>query len=108
MVQQRLDLLLQPRQIGLGMFELIAEDTQTGRASRECYATPDGPFGDSEQFLSSPSPIMMQSQLVQHLTQRDDVSLCNSLCAGIAFQEGQGSRSGWISKHLGELGEEHR
>src|SRR5207302_1464554 len=66
------------------------------------------PFGYSEQFLSGPSPIMMRSQLVQHLTQSDDVGLCNGLCAGIALKECQGSRSCGISKHLGELGEEHR
>ena len=108
MVQQRLELLLHPLQIGLGRFELIAEDTRTGRASPEGYATTDGPCGGSEQFLSGASPLRMRSHLVQHLTQSDDVGLRNGWCAGRALQQGQGSRACWISKPSRKLGEEHR
>src|SRR6266581_979748 len=90
------------------MFQLITENTQRSRACRECDSTTDRPVGHINKLLSRPSPIPLGSQFTQDLTQCANFGLCNSLCAGIALEEGEGSRPCWIGKHLSELGEDRK
>ena len=44
---------------------------------------------------------------MQNLTQDADFGLCDGLCAGIALEERQSSRSCWIGKDLSELREQN-